>query len=104
MAPVTKALYVKLEAKPGKEGDVEAFLKGGLGLVQDEPDTITWYAMKMGPSTFGIFDSFHDEAGRQEHLSGKVAEALGAKADELFSSAPSIEQIDLLAAMVPSHN
>ncbi len=92
------ALLVKLEAKPGKEVEVENFLKGGLALVQQEPDTKTWYAFKLGPSTYGIFDTFEDEAGRQAHLSGKVAEALMAKAAELLSVAPVIEKLDLIAA------
>lgn len=98
MATVTKGLYVRLEAKPGQEQAVEDFLKGGLSLVNEEPETATWYALKLGPSSFGIFDSFADDAGRDAHLSGKVAEALGANADELFSQAPSIEQLDVLAA------
>ncbi|MEP6891333.1 MAG: hypothetical protein ABI955_11640, partial [Nitrospirota bacterium] len=68
---VTSALWVRLEAKPGKEADVESFLMNGLSIVQDEPATITWYAMKLGPSSFGIFDTFPDEAGRQAHLAGR---------------------------------
>jgi quinol monooxygenase YgiN len=98
---VTKALFVPLHAKPGKEADVEAFLESGLGLVEDEPGTITWYALKLGDSEFGIFDTFSDEEGRQAHLDGKVAEALMAKADELLSEPPDIQQVDLLAAKVP---
>jgi quinol monooxygenase YgiN len=95
------ALYVKLEAKPGKEKDVEDFLRSGLAIVQQEPGTIAWFAIKMGPSTFGIFDAFPDEAGRQAHLSGKVAAALMEKAPELLASAPKIEKIDVLAAKLP---
>ncbi|GAC1404284.1 MAG: antibiotic biosynthesis monooxygenase [Ktedonobacteraceae bacterium] len=98
---VAKALLVRLEAKPGKEADVENFLHGGLSLVQQEPATITWYAIRLGPSTFGIFDTFPDEAGRQAHLSGRVAEALMANASELFSQPPSIEQVDVLTAKLP---
>ncbi len=90
-------LLVKLEAKPGKEAEIENFLKGGLELVQQEPGTKTWYAFKSASGTYGIFDSFDDEAGRQAHLTGKVAEALMAKAADLFSSAPSIEKVELLA-------
>ena len=79
---VKLALFVRLEAKPGKEADVESFLRGGLPIVQDEPATIAWFAIRLGPTTFGIFDAFPDEAGRQAHLSGKVAAALMAKAPE----------------------
>ena len=95
---VKLALAVKLVAKPGKEKEVEEFLKSGLALVQEEPDTNTWYAIKFGPNTYGIFDTFEDESGRQAHLSGKVAEALMAKADDLFSEAPVIEKVELIAA------
>jgi quinol monooxygenase YgiN len=98
---VTKSLYVQLEAKPGKEADVEAFLNGGLALVEQEPKTVTWYALKMGPSTFGIFDTFDDDSGRKAHLNGKVAAALMAKASELFAKPPSINQVDVLAAKLP---
>lgn len=91
------ALLAKLEAKPGKEQEVENFLKGGLALVQEEPGTRNWYALKLSDSTFGIFDTFDDEEGRKAHLSGKVAEALMAQADDLFSSPPVIEQIELIA-------
>ena len=95
---VTVALFVRLEAKPGKEADVESFLRSGLAIVQEEPATTTWYAIKLGPSTFGIFDTFPNEAGRQAHLAGKVAAALTAKASELFAQPPSIEKVDVLAA------
>lgn len=69
-------LYVKLDAKPGKEDEVEQFLKDGLSIVQEEPDTVAWFAIRLGPSAFGIFDVFPDESGRQAHLSGQVAAAL----------------------------
>lgn len=98
---VSVALFVKLDAKPGKEKDVEAFLKGGLAIVQEEPATTAWFAIRMGPSTFGIFDAFPDEAGRQAHLSGRVAAALMAKAADLLAKPPSIEKIDVLAAKLP---
>jgi quinol monooxygenase YgiN len=98
---VTVALLVRLEAKPGKEADVENFLRGGLPIVQEEPATITWYALKLGPMTFGIFDTFPDDAGRQAHLSGRVAAALMAQASELLAQPPSIEQVDILAAKLP---
>src|ERR1700746_2578219 len=73
---VNVALFVRLEAKPGKEAEVESFLRGGLPLVEAEPATTTWYGIRLGPSTFGIFDTFPDDAGRQAHLSGAVAKAL----------------------------
>jgi quinol monooxygenase YgiN len=95
---VKVALFVKLEAKAGKEAEVENFLRGGLAIVQQEPATIAWFAIRMGPSTFGIFDAFPDEAGRQAHLSGRVAAALMAKASELLAKPPSIEKVDVLAA------
>ncbi|MEP6477420.1 MAG: antibiotic biosynthesis monooxygenase [Actinomycetota bacterium] len=98
---VKVGLLVRMEAKPGKEGDVEEFLLGGLPLVEDEPDTVAWFAVRMGPSTFGIFDVFPDDAGRQAHLSGRVAEALMARADELFATPPAIEQLDVLASKLP---
>lgn len=98
---VTKALLVRVEAKAGKEADVENFLRGALPLVEAEPATITWYAIRFGPSTFGIFDTFPDDAGRQAHLSGRVAEALMANASELLAQAPSIEQVDILTSKLP---
>jgi quinol monooxygenase YgiN len=98
---VTVALLVRLEAKPGKEAEVEAFLNSGLALVQAEPDTTAWFAIRMGPSTFGIFDAFPHEAGRQAHLAGKVAAALMEKASDLFVNPPVIERIDVLAAKLP---
>ncbi|CAB3799352.1 MULTISPECIES: putative quinol monooxygenase [Paraburkholderia] len=98
---VKLALYVHLEAKPGKEKEVEAFLLGGLPLVEQEPATTAWFALKLGPSSFGIFDAFPDEAGRDAHLNGKVAAALMAQAGELLASPPSINKVDVLAAKLP---
>lgn len=98
---VKVALFVRLEAKPGKEKAVESFLLGGLTLVEEEPATTAWFAIRLGPSTFGIFDAFPDEAGRQAHLSGKVAAALMAKAAELLVEPPTIETVDVLAAKLP---
>jgi len=92
------AILAHMEAKPGKEDEVAAFLESALPLVEEEPGTVTWYAVRFGPSLFGIFDTFDDESGRQAHLNGKVAAALMEKADELFSTAPEIQQIDVLAA------
>jgi quinol monooxygenase YgiN len=98
---VKLALYVHLEAKPGKEKEVEAFLLSGLPLVEQEPATTAWFGLKLGPSSFGIFDAFPDEAGRDAHLNGKVAAALMAKAGELLASPPSINKVDVLAAKLP---
>ncbi|ASW00730.1 putative quinol monooxygenase [Paraburkholderia aromaticivorans] len=98
---VKLALYVRLEARPGKEKEVEAFLLGGLPHVEEEPGTVAWFGLKLGPSTFGIFDAFNDEGGRDAHLHGKVAAALMAKAGELLASPPSIEKVDVLAAKLP---
>ncbi|CAD6516381.1 antibiotic biosynthesis monooxygenase [Paraburkholderia caledonica] len=98
---VNVALFVRLEAKPGREADVENFLRDGLPIVQEEPSTIAWFGLRLGPSTFGIFDAFPDEAGRQAHLSGRVAAALMAQAPELFAQPPTIEKVDVLAAKLP---
>jgi quinol monooxygenase YgiN len=91
------ALLARVEAKPGKESEVLAFLKNALPLAQAEPDTVRWYALQLGPSTFGIFDTFETEDGRKEHLTGKIAKALMANASELLARDPVIEQVDLLA-------
>ena len=95
---LTKGIVVKLVAKAGKEADVEAFLNSGLALVNDEPLTVTWYAVKFSENTFGIFDTFDGEEGRDAHLNGRVAEALMANAAELLAEAPNIEKIDILAS------
>jgi quinol monooxygenase YgiN len=97
---VTVGLLVRLEALPGKEAEVEAFLKGGLALVQQEPAT-TWFALRLGPTTFGIFDAFADESGRDAHLAGDVAAALKANAGTLFA-APTIEKVAVLASKLPA--
>jgi len=98
---VKVALFVRLEAKVGKEAEVAAFLKSGLALVQEEPATTAWFGLQLGPSTFGIFDAFPDEAGRQAHITGRLADVLRAKASDLFSQPPSVEKIDILAAKLP---
>jgi len=95
------ALFVRLQAKKGKEAEVEKFLSNTLPLVEKEPSTNTWYAFRMGPSTYGIFDTFPDDAGRQAHLEGNVAKALQEKASELFSQPPSIEKLDIIATKMP---
>ena len=89
------------KAKPGKEAEVESFLNSGLALVQEEPETTAWFAIRMGPSTFGIFDAFPSESGRQAHLDGKVAAALMEKASDLLAQPPDIKKVDVLAAKLP---
>lgn len=98
---VTKALYVRLETKPGFEDKVEEFLRSALPLVEAEPETKAWFAIKMGPMTYGIFGAFPDDSGRDAHLAGKVADALRARAEELFRLPPQIEKIDVVAAKLP---
>ncbi len=98
---VSVGLLVPLHAKPGKEEDVAKFLEGGQALVVDEPDTVAWFAIRLGPSEFAIFDVFEDESGRQAHLSGKVAEALMAQAPDLFAQSPEIRQADVIASKLP---
>ena len=95
-------LLVRLEAKPGKEQEVENLLRAGLTLVQNEPETITWYAIRLGSSTFGIFDTFPNDAGRSAHLSGQLAAALMAKAGNLLVQPPLIEKVDILTAKLTS--
>ena len=94
-------LLVRLEAKKGKELEVEKFLRNGLPLVEREPATISWYALRLGPSTFGIFDTFPDNKGREAHLSGEVAKALKERSSELFSQSPIIEKVDVLETKMP---
>ena len=96
------ALFVKLEVKPGKEKEVEQFLHAGLALVQNEPETAAWFALRFGPTTFGIFDAFPTEAGRQAHLTGEVAKALMAHAGDLLATPPVIEQVEVLADKLPA--
>lgn len=91
------ALLARVEAKPGKEAEVEDFLKGALALAQQEPRTLHWYAFKFGPSTFGIFDTFKDEAGRTDDLTGNITAELIASASELLAKSPVIEKVELLA-------
>ena len=94
----TIAILARLEAKPGKEAELEAFLKSALPLAQAEPGTNLWFALKIGPSTFGIFDTFSNESGRKAHLDGPIAAALMAKAGELLAVPPTLEMVELLAA------
>jgi quinol monooxygenase YgiN len=101
---VNVALLATFEAMPGKEDETAAFLKSALPMVEAEPATTAWFGIQLGPSTFGIFDAFPDDDGRQAHLTGKVAEALFAKAPELFSAEPTIQMIDVLASKLPGTN
>jgi quinol monooxygenase YgiN len=95
---VKLAFFARFEAKPGKEEAVRKFLEMALDMARKEPTTINWYALRLSPSTFGVFDTFNDEDGRQKHLHGPIGQALMAKAPELFSSPPSIEPVELLGS------
>lgn len=95
---LTRSLFVRLEAKPGKEEEVEAFLNQGLQLANAEATTPLWFALRLGKSSFAIFDAFRDESGRQAHLNGPIAEALMAQAPKLLAAPPVIEQLDVLGA------
>jgi quinol monooxygenase YgiN len=96
------ALFARLEAKPGKENDVVEFLRHGVALANQESTTLLWFALRLGPTTFAIFDAFADEAGRQRHLSGPIAQALMAQAPGLFAAPPAIEPLEVLGAKLPS--
>lgn len=98
---VKVALWVQLEAIPGKEQEVAHFLNSALPLVEEEPATVTWFALRMGPTTFGIFDAFVNEEGRQSHLTGAVAAALMSKAADLLAKPPLIVEMDVLSAKLP---
>jgi quinol monooxygenase YgiN len=95
------SLYVQLEARPGKEQEVADFLVSALPLVNQEPETTAWFALRMSPNIFGIFDAFPSEAGRDAHLSGEVAKQLMAKASGLFAKPPEIHKVDVLADKLP---
>jgi quinol monooxygenase YgiN len=99
---VTVALLVRLEAKPGKEDEVDNFLRGALPLAEQEGGTTAWFALRIGRSTFGIFDAFPNEEGRNAHLTGPIAAALLARASDLLASPPVIEKVDVLAAKLPA--
>jgi len=98
---VNYGLFVRLEAKEGKEADVEELLSQALDLVNDEPGTTLWFAVRSGPSSFAIFDAFEEDQDREDHLGGQVAAALMARANELFSNKVVIEKLDVLAAKLP---
>jgi quinol monooxygenase YgiN len=95
---LTVALFARLEAKPGKENEVVTFLNKGLQLANEEAGTPVWFALRFGPTTFGIFDAFRDEAGRQAHLNGPIAKALMENAPHLFATPPAIQQLEVLGA------
>lgn len=97
---LTLGLLARVEARPGKEADVQALLSGALALANQEATTPVWFAFKLGPTTFGIFDAFANEAGRRAHLEGAIAAALMAKAPELLASPPQIDAVDILASKV----
>jgi|SRR5580704_16587769 quinol monooxygenase YgiN len=92
------AIWAQLDAKPGKEHELEEFLKSALPLAESEQGTVAWYAVKMGPGKYGIFDTFADDAGRNAHLGGEIAKALFARAPELLAKPPQIEKPEVLAA------
>ena len=98
---VTTGLVVRLEAMAGKEDELAVFLSAALPLVEDEPDTVAWFAVRTGTSSFAIVDVFPDDAGRRAHLAGPVAAALAERAPELLTAPPTIEQADVLAAKLP---
>lgn len=98
---VTVGLSVRLQAKPGREADLEALLRSAAPLAEAEPATLVWFAVRLGPTTFAIFDAFPDEAGRDAHLAGGIAAALGEHASALLAAPPAIERIDVLAAKLP---
>jgi len=95
------ALFARLEAKAGKEEEVAAFLKQGLQLANQEATTPLWFALRLGPTTFAIFDACHDESGRQAHLNGPIAKALMAQAPNLLVTPPVIERLQVLGAKLP---
>ncbi len=95
------AIWAVVESKPGKEEEVEAFLKSAQSLAEREAETTSWYAVRIGPSKFGIFDTFPDERGRVAHLTGEIAKALAAKAPDLFAGEPEIHRLSILASKTP---
>ncbi|MGY5007354.1 putative quinol monooxygenase [Streptomyces sp. 900105755] len=101
MADVKVGLYVYVEAKPGKEEEVADFLRRGLDLVQEEPDTVAWFAVRLSATAFAIFDAFPTDSARQTHLNGRLGKALMERAGELFAQPPSIERLDVLAHKLP---
>ena len=92
-----KSILLRLHAKPGKEGEVAQFLKDALPMAQDEPDTVRWYALQIDDTTFGVFDTFADDAGRQAHIDGLIADALKENWEDLLSRPPEFDLVDLIA-------
>ena len=90
-------ILATLQSRPGKEAEVEQFLESARPLVEAETGTTAWFAFKIGSATFGIFDTFKDDEGRNAHVTGEVAKALFARAEELFVSQPQIQMVDILA-------
>jgi hypothetical protein len=99
--PGNAALLVPVQAQPGKEDEVEQFLRDGLGIVNDEPVTLAWFAVRFGPSSFAIFDAFPGDAARPAHLDGRLGTGLMARAEELFTQAPDVEPVDVIAHKLP---
>ncbi|WP_248958252.1 putative quinol monooxygenase [Sphaerisporangium perillae] len=99
---LTVGLLVRLHARPGKEAEIEDFLRDGLSVVEDEVETPTWFAVRINCATFGIFDAFTEDTGRQAHLSGRIAAALMERSDELFARPPTIERVEVLAHKLPA--
>ena len=99
---ITTGLLVRLEANPARTREVEQLLRDGLAFVLEEPATTAWFAMRLGPTTFGIFDAFPDEAGRQAHLAGRLAAALLTRASDLLELPPTIERVHVLASKLPA--
>src|SRR3974377_28630 len=99
---ITLALFARLEARPGKEAEVEKFLNAGVAMDTEEPTPAIWFALRTSPKTYAIFDAFHDEAGRQRHLNGPIAQALKAKTPALFAAPPAIEPLEVLGDKVPA--
>ncbi len=95
------AIWAQMEAKPGKEQEVEEFLKSAQPMAEQEQGTTTWYALKIGPNKYGIFDTFADEQARDAHVHGEIAKALFAKAKDLFTKEPEIDMPSILAAKAP---
>ncbi|MBN3908482.1 MAG: antibiotic biosynthesis monooxygenase [Nostoc sp. NMS1] len=101
MTQVKLGILAHLEAKPDKVEEVQDLLTGALPMALQEAGTNTWFAIRLGPTTFGIFDTFADEGARQAHLSGKIAEALMSQADKLLASPPDIKQVEILVSKLP---
>lgn len=95
---ISKGLLARLEAKPGKEDELEEFLKSALPMAEAEDLTIDWFAFKIDDSTFGIYDTFEGEEGQNAHLEGEITSTLLAKADKLLASEPVIEKVEILAS------